>query len=61
MPEDTTMAPPQVSPTILSGVIAAIGNQILYKANDLIYNSKIPDSNWVDNNVTILKDIDNLS
>lgn len=58
IPEDTTMAPPQISPTILSGVIAAMGNAILYKANNLLRSSDVPDSNWVTNNVTILKDID---
>ncbi len=58
MPEDKTVAPPEAAPTILSGVIAAIGNQILYKANDLLRNPNIPDSNWVSNNVGILEDID---
>ncbi len=58
IPEDNAIAPPEVSPTVLSGVIAKIGNEILYKANNLLRNPNIPDSNWVSNNATILKDID---
>ena len=57
IPESKEIAPPSVSPTISSGIIAVIGNEILHKANSLINDSSIPDSAWLTTNSTILKNI----
>lgn len=58
IPEETQMAPPLVSPTLLSGVVAAVGNQILYKAFDLLNNPDIPNEEWLHDQNKILKSID---
>ncbi len=58
IPEDKQVAPPLASPTVLSGVIGAIGNEILYKANNLLRDPQVPTTNWVSTNAGILRDID---
>ncbi|MDA1021069.1 MAG: hypothetical protein O2962_05935, partial [Cyanobacteria bacterium] len=57
LPEDNQLAPPQVSPTASSAAIAAIGNQILLKVNNLINEKKLPDETWIKDNAKIINDI----
>lgn len=58
MPDDNSIPPPLVSPSLLSTVISAVGNQILYKAYDLLNNPDVPDESWLVNQNSILKSID---
>jgi hypothetical protein len=50
-------APPLISPTILSMMIAAIGNQAIERASSIV-EGEHPDKQWLINNSNLLKTID---
>ena len=57
LPEDNQIIPPSIGPSNLSAVIASIGRQALEKADSII-NSKQPDENWLAEQSSFLRKLD---
>jgi hypothetical protein len=54
IPENTIIAPPQIGPSILSGVIAQIGKVFMEKVYNLESTAPIPTKSWIDDNLNLL-------
>jgi hypothetical protein len=53
-PDNNMMAPPQIGPSVLSGVIAQVGNILMEKLYNLESTTPIPTKSWIDENVNLL-------
>lgn len=58
-PEDTSIAPPNIGPTPLAGVLAKIGDVLMQKAYNLEKDAEVPTEEWMDENVQMLETINN--
>lgn len=57
IPEDTTPIPPQIGPSITSVIIAAIGREMINKADSIKDNAK-PGTNWINQESSLLSNIE---
>lgn len=56
-PEDNAIAPPSIGPSPLAGVLAKIGDVLMQKAHNLEKDADVPNEDWMNENVDMLKTI----